>query len=75
MYFSAYRPAGQFATISDKIFIFTYVMITTLIGTSVLEYWLYHKRSTHREIGVLINLYEWVLFPLIVVVFTLFLVN
>src|SRR5690606_41994943 len=43
LYFSTSKPELQYATTSDKIFIFCYVMITTLLGTSILKYVMYRK--------------------------------
>ncbi|MBK0403022.1 ABC transporter substrate-binding protein [Adhaeribacter sp. BT258] len=72
LYFSAYKPPSQFASISDNIFIFTYIMITTLIASSILQYWLYSKQTGRREIAQAVGIYERLLFPLIVVVYTVF---
>ena len=47
LYFSTYKPEMQYATTSDKIFIFMYIMITTLIGTSILIYVTHHKNIGH----------------------------
>lgn len=67
LYFSTYKPEMQYATASDKIFIFTYIMITTLIGTSIYRYIRYHFRNFYTQTA---RLYQIVVFPLIVVVFT-----
>jgi hypothetical protein len=70
LYFSTYKPELQNATISDSIFIFTYVMITSLIGTSVMLYLRYHDRNIFTWLA---KIYQRVLFPVIVLVFVLFL--
>ncbi len=69
LYFSTYKPEMQYATVSDTIFIFTYVMITSLIGTSILIYTMYRKSNTVTNLA---RLYQQVLFPIIVIVFTLY---
>ena len=69
LYFSTYKPAMQYATISDKIFIFMYVMITTLIGTSIMLYVLHHKSLNITRI---MRVYQRYLFPLIVLGFTVY---
>jgi hypothetical protein len=69
LYFSTYKPEMQYATISDKIFIFTYIMITTLIGTSILLYVLHHKNNTVTR---LMNIYQRYLFPVVVLGFTIY---
>ncbi|MCP2045558.1 hypothetical protein [Pontibacter sp. HSC-36F09] len=68
LYFSAYKPEMEFATISDKIFIFTYVMITSLIGTSILRF---VKRKKHNTESRLASIYQHFIFPIIVLAFTL----
>ncbi|MGZ5244963.1 MAG: hypothetical protein ACXWW0_13505, partial [Bacteroidia bacterium] len=67
LYFSTYKPEMQYATVSDKIFIFTYIMITSLIGTSVLHYIGYNKKNIFT---ILARIYQRIIFPLIVIVFT-----
>jgi hypothetical protein len=67
LYFSSYNPEMQNATISDKIFIFTYLMITSLIGTSILLYSLQHKNTLLTR-GA--QVYQRFVFPAIVIVFT-----
>ncbi|WP_417281656.1 ABC transporter substrate-binding protein [Adhaeribacter terreus] len=72
LYFSAYKSQGQFATTSDKIFIFTYIMVTTLIGASIFQYWLYSKRTGKRQLAIIVSVYERILFPIIVIGYTFF---
>jgi hypothetical protein len=67
LYFSTYKPEMQFATISDKIFIFTYIMITSLIGTSI---YLYVRNQRPTFLSGLTRIYQRIIFPLIVIVFT-----
>ncbi|WP_299701355.1 ABC transporter substrate-binding protein [uncultured Pontibacter sp.] len=67
LYFSAYKPEMEFATISDKIFIFTYIMITSLIGTSILQFVKRKKYNTESKVA---KIYQHYIFPLIVLVFT-----
>ncbi|MGZ5303867.1 MAG: ABC transporter substrate-binding protein, partial [Bacteroidia bacterium] len=69
LYFSAYKPETEFATISDEIFIFTYIMITTLIGTSVLLYSLYEKNA---KIKPFVRFYQRFVFPAVVLGFTIY---
>jgi hypothetical protein len=69
LYFSTYKPEMQYATNSDKIFIFTYIMITTLIGTSILLYVMHHKNNTLTR---LMNIYQQYLFPVVVLGFTIY---
>ncbi|MFC5270218.1 ABC transporter substrate-binding protein [Adhaeribacter terreus] len=69
LYFSTYKPELQYATTSDKIFIFTYVMITTLLGTSILKYVMYRKSVLLKRIAMI---YQRLIFPLIVIGFTIF---
>ena len=71
LYFSAYKPEMEYATISDKIFIFTYIMITSLIGTSILQF---VKRKKHDTESLVAKVYQQYVFPLIVLAFTLFIV-
>ncbi|WP_299990480.1 ABC transporter substrate-binding protein [uncultured Pontibacter sp.] len=68
LYFSAYKPEMEYATVSDKIFIFTYVMITSLIGTSILQF---VKRKKYNTESRLARIYQHYIFPAIVLVFTL----
>ena len=68
LYFSAYKPEMEYATISDKIFIFTYIMITSLIGTSILQF---VKRKKYNTESRLARIYQHYIFPAIVLVFTL----
>lgn len=68
LYFSAYKPEMEYATISDKIFIFTYIMITSLIGTSILQF---VKRKKYNTESQLARVYQHYVFPAIVLVFTL----
>ena len=60
LYFSTYKPELQNATISDSIFIFTYVMITSLIGTSVILYVRSHDRNIFTSLS---KFYQRILFP------------
>lgn len=69
LYFSTYKPEMQYATTSDKIFIFMYVMITTLIGTSILIYISHHKNAPITRI---MRIYQRYLYPVIVVAFTVY---
>jgi ABC-type branched-subunit amino acid transport system substrate-binding protein len=69
LYFSAYKPETQYATTSDRIFIFTYIMITTLIGTSILLYTLHHKQT---PIFRLVRFYQRYVFPVVVLAFTIY---
>lgn len=68
LYFSAYKPEMEYATISDKIFIFTYIMITSLIGTSILQFVKRKKYNTESKVA---KIYQHYIFPVIVLVFTL----
>jgi hypothetical protein len=68
LYFSAYKPEMEFATISDKIFIFTYIMITSLIGTSILQFVKRKKYNTESRIA---SVYQHYIFPAIILVFTI----
>src|SRR5688572_18804712 len=68
LYFSAYKP-DKLYTLSDNIFIFTYVMITTLIGTSILIYVTHEKNNV---ISRLMRLYQRYIFPVIVFAFTIY---
>ncbi len=68
LYFSAYKPEMEHATISDKIFIFTYIMITSLIGTSILQF---VKRKKYNTESRLARIYQHYIFPSIILVFTL----
>lgn len=70
LYFSTYKPEMQYATVSDKIFIFTYIMITSLIGTSVYLYIRYHEKNIFTSLA---KIYQRFFFPLIVTLFVLFL--
>ncbi|RIJ41495.1 ABC transporter substrate-binding protein [Pontibacter oryzae] len=72
LYFSAYKPVMEYATISDKIFIFTYVMITSLIGTSIVQFVKRKKYDTESQIA---KVYQHYVFPAIIVVFTLLIVS
>ncbi|MCJ8163934.1 ABC transporter substrate-binding protein [Pontibacter sp. E15-1] len=69
LYFSAYKPEMEYATISDRIFIFTYLMITSLIGTSILRY---VRRKKHDAENKLARAYQLYIFPLILIAFTIF---
>src|SRR5688572_4338140 len=69
LYFSTYKPEMQYATMSDKIFIFTYIMITSLIGTSIYLYIRYHENHLFTWLA---RVYQRLIFPLIVIVFTIF---
>lgn len=71
LYFSAYKPEMEYATISDKIFIFTYIMITSLIGTSILQF---VKRKKHGMESKVAKFYQRIVFPIIILVFTLLIV-
>jgi ABC-type branched-subunit amino acid transport system substrate-binding protein len=69
LYFSAYKPEMQYATISDKIFIFMYLMITSLIGTSILIYVSHHKNA---PVTRLMRIYQRYFYPVIVLAFTIY---
>ena len=71
LYFSTYKPEMQNATTSDKIFIFTYIMITTLIGTSILIYTLHFKNKKRNVFGRAARFYQWYIFPAIVICYTI----
>ncbi|MCJ8167088.1 ABC transporter substrate-binding protein [Pontibacter sp. E15-1] len=71
LYFSAYKPEMEHATISDKIFIFTYIMITSLIGTSILQFVKRKKYDTESKIA---KIYQRYIYPAIILIITLFLV-
>ena len=66
---SSYKPVMEYATISDRIFIFTYLMITSLIGTSILRY---VRRKKHDAENEAARFYQLYIFPLILLGFTLF---
>jgi hypothetical protein len=68
LYFSAYKPEMEYATISDKIFIFTYIMITSLIGTSILQFVKSKKHGTESKVA---KIYQRYIFPVLIVLFTL----
>ena len=72
LYFSAYKPEMEYATISDKIFIFTYIMITSLIGTSILQF---VKRGKQNLVSKIAKAYQHYVFPVIILVFTLLMVS
>lgn len=72
LYFSAYKPVMEYATISDKIFIFTYVMITSLIGTSIVQFVKRKKYDTESRVA---RVYQHYVFPTIIVLFTLLIVS
>ncbi|MDX5481671.1 MAG: ABC transporter substrate-binding protein [Hymenobacteraceae bacterium] len=72
LYFSAYKPVMEYATISDKIFIFTYIMITSLIGTSILQFVKRKKYNTESKVA---KVYQRYIFPVIIAVFTLAVVH
>ncbi|WP_299757572.1 ABC transporter substrate-binding protein [uncultured Pontibacter sp.] len=71
LYFSAYKPEMEYATISDRIFIFTYIMITSLIGTSILQF---VKRKKHNTESKVAKMYQRFIFPVIIFVFTMLIV-
>jgi hypothetical protein len=58
----------EYATISDKIFIFTYSMITSLIGSSILQF---VKRKKYNIESKVAKIYQHYIFPVIVLIFTL----
>lgn len=72
LYFSAYKPEMEYATVSDKIFIFTYIMITSLIGTSILQF---VKREKEDLASKMAKAYQHFVFPVIILVFTLIMVS
>ncbi|GAB3200631.1 ABC-type branched-subunit amino acid transport system substrate-binding protein [Pontibacter aydingkolensis] len=72
LYFSAYKPEMEYATISDKIFIFTYIMITSLIGTSILQFVKRKKYNTESRIA---KIYQHYIFPIIILLITLVIVS
>src|SRR5690606_6890681 len=69
LYFSTSKPELQYATTSDKIFIFCYVMITTLLGTSILKYVMYRKSFFLKRLALV---YQRLIFPLIVLGFAMY---
>ena len=69
LYFSTYKPDMQYATTADKIFIFTYIMITSLIATSIYRYIRYHFKNFYTQTA---RVYQIFIFPAIVIAFTLF---
>ncbi len=69
--FSVYKPAMEYATISDKIFIFTYIMITSLIGTSILQF---VKRKKYKTESTVARIYQYYIYPAIILVVTLLLI-
>lgn len=69
LYFSAYKPETDFATTSDEIFIFSYIMITTLIGSSILLYALHDKDA---RIKPFVRFYQRFVFPVVVLGFTVY---
>ncbi|MEJ8802645.1 ABC transporter substrate-binding protein [Pontibacter sp. H249] len=72
LYFSAYKPEMEYATISDKIFIFTYIMITSLIGTSILQFVKRKKYDTESKVA---RIYQHYIFPIIIVAFTFVIIS
>jgi hypothetical protein len=70
LYFAVYKPEVPYATISDKIFIFTYIMITSLIGTSILIYTMTRKNSRIVKASII---YQQYLFPILILAYTVFL--
>ena len=71
LYFSSYKPQMESATVSDKVFIFTYLMITSLIGTSILQYVKRNKQCTE---SIVAKIYQRYVYPLIIAIVTLVLV-
>ncbi|MHA6247715.1 ABC transporter substrate-binding protein [Pontibacter sp. CAU 1760] len=71
LYFSTYKPEMEYATVSDKIFIFTYIMITSLIGTSILQYVNRKRFNTDSKIA---RIYQHYLYPFVIVIMTIFVV-
>ncbi|HSI91704.1 MAG TPA: hypothetical protein VK927_11340, partial [Adhaeribacter sp.] len=69
LYFSTYKPQIQYATSSDKIFIFSYVMVTTLIGSSILIYIIRRRSPFLKRVA---QVYQRILFPLIIFGFTVY---
>ncbi|MDX5346679.1 MAG: ABC transporter substrate-binding protein, partial [Hymenobacteraceae bacterium] len=69
LYFATPKPQMPYATVSDKIFIFSYLMITSLIGTSILIYVMYRRSSTMKGLA---RIYQRLVFPVILIGFTIF---
>ena len=67
LYFSAYKPEMEYATISDRLFIFTYIMITSLIGTSILRFIEQKDKSIKNKLA---KLYQFYIYPAIVLIIT-----
>ncbi|MDX5436405.1 MAG: ABC transporter substrate-binding protein [Pontibacter sp.] len=72
LYFSSYKPQMESATVSDKIFIFTYLMITSLIGTSILQY---VRRNKYGKKSTVASVYQRIIFPLIIIVVSVVLIS
>lgn len=72
LYFSTYKPEMEYATVSDKIFVFTYIMITSLIGTSIRRF-VRCKAAKGHEFSFA-RVYQYYIYPLIILVFTLLMV-
>lgn len=68
LYFSTYKPVMEYAAISDKIFVFTYIMITSLIGTSI---YLYKRHNQQNVFSRSASFYQRIIFPAILVAFTI----
>ena len=68
LFFSTYKPVMQNAAISDKIFVFTYIMITSLIGTSIYLYVRNHQQNVFTKS---IQYYQRIIFPAILIAFTI----
>ncbi len=69
LYFATYKPQMPYATISDKIFIFTYIMVTSLIGTSIFIYIFYRKQNAFTAI---MKFYQRILFPVLIIGFLIY---
>ena len=69
LYFSTFKPQIQYATASDKIFIFSYIMVTTLIGTTILIYIIHPKKNLLKKLA---KIYQRLLFPLIIIGFSIY---
>jgi hypothetical protein len=69
LYFATSKPELQYATTSDKIFIFTYIMITSLIGTSIILYLLKFQKTRFTR---LLQIYQRIVVPIILFGFAFF---
>nr|VFK29017.1 MAG: ABC-type branched-chain amino acid transport system, substrate-binding protein [Candidatus Kentron sp. MB]VFK29536.1 MAG: ABC-type branched-chain amino acid transport system, substrate-binding protein [Candidatus Kentron sp. MB]VFK74819.1 MAG: ABC-type branched-chain amino acid transport system, substrate-binding protein [Candidatus Kentron sp. MB] len=66
LYFSIYKPITDYATLSDKIFLFTYFAITIMMSASILRSKCYANDSD--RLVLVANVMQRYIFPLFVVV-------